>query len=247
MNIFKKLFALLFGCKRKKNKTNSETLDKTRFYSLIKNIGWNVCPKGPSSWNHAAGLVPEYDDEIIRLKCIKIDDSEYVTAAIKTVEAYSDGLFECEARFNSGKGTWPAIWCSHPNGAKDNYATYYEVDLSEYYETRDNTDTTYHCPESMRDENKHCYSTVKTKINPTEWNKFAMTWNEQAIKVYINGKCILTIENDGNPDHFPVNAEDRTFQFILSMQYDNKYLQAIDLNELPLWMEIRNINIYKKI
>lgn len=243
MNIFKKLFRWLFWRKKK----ISKPIVKEPSYKLIQNVEWITCPKGPSSWNHAAGLPVAIADDFIRLRCEAVNEVDYFTAAIKTDIAYYDGKFECEARFNSGHGTWPAIWCSHPNGAKDNYSTYYEVDLSEYYETRDNTETTYHCPESMRDSNKYYYKNVKTKITPTEWTKFAMTWDEEAIKVYINDVCVMNIENDGNPDYFPVNEKDRTFQFILSMQYNNKHLSKIDLTELPLWMDVRNINIYEKV
>lgn len=242
MNIFKRLFRWLFWRKKKISKPTFEEPE----YRLIQNVEWITCPKGYSSWNHAAGLPVAIADGFLRLRCEAVNKVDYFTAAIKTPVGYTDGKFECEARFNSGKGTWPAIWCSCMNGGKD-YSTYYEVDLSEYYETRDNTETTYHCPESMQDSSKHFYKNVKTKISPKEWTKFAMTWDDKAIKVYINDKNVMTINNDGNPKHFPVDPNDRIFRFILSMQYNNKYLSKIDLTELPLWMDVRNIKIYEKV
>ena len=211
---------------------------------------WIEVPKGPSWWNSTMGTHPQVyqggSTKFLRLKAIKKDD-EYVTAGIKTPIAYGDGKFECEARFNGGAGSWPAIWMTHPNGAQNNYASYYEVDISEYYETRDTTDTTYHCPQSMRGGEKYV-EPVHTSIIKIEWNKFEWSWDEDSITICINGVQIMNIANDGNPDHYPINAEDRTFIIILSMQYaSNPYLSDPDDSDLPLYMDIRNVKYYKKI
>lgn len=224
---------------------------KKEDYLPLSDIEWEICPPGPSAWNKHAGL--KYQKVIIgRQPCIRLacrkstkNDDGWETAAIKSIQAYGDGKFECYAKFKSGKSTWPAIWMTHPNGAKDNYATYYEIDLSEYYETRDNTETTYHYPQSMRKEDKSI--NVKTPIKPNEWNHFMCKWDESGINVYINGELVLNIINTNDNTRFPVNKEDRTFQIILSMQYDNKWLSKPDLNELPLWMDVKDIKVYKKI
>jgi len=220
-------------------------------YQQLSDIEWEICPEGPSAWNKHAGL--RYQKVIIgkqpciRLACRKSSKNEdgWQTAAIKSIQAYGDGKFECWAKFKSGKATWPAIWMSHPGGAKDNYATYYEIDLSEYYETRDNTETTYHYPQSMRKEAK--FVNTKTKIKPNEWNHFMCKWDERGIEVYINDNLVLNITNTNDSTYFPVNKEDRTFQIILSMQYTNRWLSEPDLNELPLWMDVKDIKVYKKL
>lgn len=238
-NFFKSIF-----CWKKKTPAKA-------VYQEITDIKWTTCPAGPSSWNQHAGLEPQQviigREKAIRLNLLKSDENPdgWQTAAIKTVEAFPDGKFECYARFKSGKGTWPAIWMSHPGGAADNYKAYYEIDLSEYYENRDNTETTFHFPASMRKEAK--FINKKTKINPEEWTKFVCTWDEKSICVYINDSLVFEVVNNGNSDYFPVNAEDRTFQIILSMQAGSHWLQPVDLSQLPLYMDIKKLKIYKKL
>ena len=211
---------------------------------------WIEVPKGPSWWDSTMGTSPQVyqsdTDKFLRLNAIKQDNS-FATAGIKTPVAYSDGKFECEARFKGGNSSWPAIWMSHPNGSLNNYEKYFEIDISEYYETRDMTDTTYHCPQSMRGGEKYVES-VKTPIKKDDWNKFECTWDEDNITVSINGEQIMLIENDGDPTHYPIDPEARTFIIILSMQYaSNPYLSDPDDSDLPLYMDVRNVKYYKKI
>ena len=212
---------------------------------------WFVAPAGPSYWNMNMGGIPQIitnteDGTFMRLNCIKSGDNS-LASGLKTYIAYGDGRFECEARFNSGLSTWPAIWMTHPNGSANNYEHYHEIDLSEYYETRDVTEVTYHCPSSMRG-GGYLVPQAKPVIKKDDWNKFECSWDEDSITVCINGQQVMNIPNDGDPTHFPINAEDRTFNIILSMQYgSNPYLNEPDLSELPLQMDVRNIKYSKKV
>lgn len=240
MNIFRRLWNWVRSLFRKEKKEEK----RYELVSTLFNTEFNIVGRGPSAWNSDAG--GRYVDYIgfRRLECVREGDG-YRCAAIKTKEAYGDGKFECEARFKSGKGTWPAIWMSHPDGSKDNFSTYYEIDLCEYYETRDVIDTTYHFPRSMRKEES--FINVKSPVIKDGWNHFECTWDDEAIRVRVNGQLALKVTNNGDSTLFPVNEEDRTFQIILSMQAGSKWLQSVDLDELPLWMDIRNLKIYKLV
>lgn len=239
VSFFKKIFCW-------KKKVQAEAV-----YQEITDIEWTTCPAGPSSWNQHAGLEPQQviigREKAIRLNLLKSDENPdgWQTAAIKTVGAFPDGKFECDAKFKSGKGTWPAIWMSHPGGAKDNYATYYEMDMCEYYETRDTFDTTWHFPMSMRKETN--FINVKNAIIKDGWNHFECTWDKEKIEVKVNGRSVLSVFNTGESQLYPVNDEDRTFQIILSMQAGNHWLQPVDLSQLPLYMDIKKPKIYKKL
>ena len=267
MSIFKKIknfFKRLF-CKKENSKPVTDKpsepqipqydyeLIKEDTYDSVDTSFWTIRKSGTSPWNKHAGLHPkpmetEKDGKFFRLICERTDSNEdgWATAAISTKDAFGDGKFECLARFKSGKSTWPAIWMIHPKGGENNYATYFEIDLSEYYETRDTTDTGYHCPQSMRGGDKYVKS-VNTPIIKGDWNKFECEWNDERVRVWINGKIVLEFTNDGNADHYPVDSESRTFQIILSMQYTNRWLSEPDINELPLWMDIKGLKLYKKI
>ena len=218
---------------------------------------WIIVPAGPSSWNMHAGLNPiilfdQDDGKFIRFQCIRSENNEdgFETAAIKSKKTYYDGRFECEARFKGASTSWPAIWMSHPNGAQNNYETYYEVDISEYYEDRTYTNLTYHYPASMRKEADAI--SRKSDINMGTWNKFVCEWDDESIRVYVNNILIMKIENNNDQNYYPTTRELRSFQIILSMQYFNKILienygHVANLNDLPIWMDIRNIKIYEKI
>ena len=267
---------LVNKAKQQKNSTmevtESEYKDMNFKYSIVYNEQftnnkydkefWNIAQAGPSYWDANMGGTPQIlrnatDGTFMRLKCVK-DGETSLAAGIRTKQAYGDGKFECEARFKGGPSTWPAIWMSHPNGSANNCETYYEVDISEYYETRDVTETTYHCPQSMRGGDKYV-SVVKTPIKKGAqdstgkwiedgWNKFEWSWDEESITISINGQQILNIENDGDPLHYPTTPETRTFSIILSMQYGhNPWLTTPDLEQLPFYMDIRNIKYSEKV
>lgn len=240
--VFKKIEELikkLFG-RKKKSITDGFELISEGYNTEV----WKTEKAGSSSWNAKAGKWPVVAPDYIRLMAEKKGDS-FITAAISTREAYSDGYFECEARFNSGTASWPAIWLCHPNGGANNYENYFEVDISEYYNTDSYTTTNYHCPLTMRKE--LAYPVTKTEINTNGWNKFACKWDADSIIVYINDKAIRTIKNEDNDGlYYPLKEDQRTFKIILSMQYTSKFLPEPDFNQLPLWMDVRNIKIYKK-
>ena len=261
-----KFFKKLFGCKSKPKEEDQPIVVepepepiKQYEYELVyeemaeeidSNI-WTIPKAGQSSWNKHAGLKPKLmendkDGKFIRLVCEASDknDDGWMTAAMKTKTSYSDGKFECEARFNSGIATWPAIWMTHPKSGT-NYATYYEIDLSEYYNTDDHTVTTYHYPDSMRGTKK--FQQTKTNIVRNDWNKFCCEWNEETIRVWINDNLSMELLNNEDANFYPIEFTSRDFTIILSMQYTNKYLPSPDLQELPLWMDVRNFKIYRKL
>lgn len=249
-NFFKRIF-----CGKEKTKPTQPV--ETEKYELVyednfdKPISdfWTIVKTRYSSWCKYAGsspkLITEEGESFYRFP-VTYNDDTYHTAAIKSKGSYGDGKIEVVARFKSGKATWPAIWMTHPNGAQNNYETYYEIDVSEYYETRDTTDTTYHCPQSMRGGDKPVQPT-KTAIKKNNWNTFVCTWDEESICVNINGVKSFVFKNDGDPLHYPTVAENRTFQVILSMQYGNKWLSEPDNSELPLWMDIKSFKLWKKL
>ena len=229
-------------CKSKKAKRAYELVWKDNL--LLER--WEDCLPGKSSWNKYMTGVPlllTAEGGFTRFLCDRIPDG-YQTSGVRTADYLPDGKIVVMARFRSGHATWPAIWLCSKNTSK-NYDDYFEIDLSEYYETRDNTETTYHFPKSMR---KECKSqNVKTEINPEDWNTFVCEWNDSELSVSINGKKVWSLKNDGDPDVFPIDEYQRRFCLILSMQYGNKWLSEPVDDELPLWMDVKNVKYYKLI
>lgn len=208
---------------------------------------WDIVPKGPSMWNKFMGDKPEkcvgQGFTFKRFKAVRKRDT-YHTSGYISKELYGDGKIEVVARFKGGNSSWPAIWLSTRNGS-NNYDDYYEIDLSEYYEKRPETETTYHNPKSMRDVTERMRS-IGTKIKAEEWNTFTAEWNEAFIKVSINGKTVFEFKNNGKADEYPLKEEQRKFWIILSMQYGNDYLEPPIDAELPLYMDVKSFKYWKK-
>jgi beta-glucanase (GH16 family) len=259
MSLIKKIIKAISSLFKSKPKITS--LDFYKDHTLIVEDPcnelhsiWEVAVKGPSSWNLEAGLNPTFehnttDGNFIRLFAVKANTEHgFKTAALRSKETYGDGMFECEARFKGGNATYPAIWMTHPNGSLNNYESYFEIDISEYYEERDETEVTLHVPESMRDGSRYCFLQEKVPIKKDGWNKFRCIWNDKAITVYINDIKALEFTNNGNPNQYPLQDFQREMKIILSMQIHptSKWLKPYDVNQLPLWMDVRNIKIYKK-
>ena len=173
---------------------------------------------------------------------------KFTTAGIISKAIWGDGKIEVIARSKGGKSSWPALWMSTQSGG-ENYSSYYEIDLSEYYETRDMTDTTYHYPKSMRNEAQP--KRAKTLINKiedniTDWNKYTVLWNKNLIQVYINDELVLEQKNDGDATVFPVDNTNRLFRFIISMQYGgSRWLSNPDPTELPIYMDVKSFKYWQ--
>ena len=243
---FFKWIKSLFCTKKKVAEKQYEMLWKD---SCFINERWDTCNIGKSSWNKYMGGMPIFhtsEGGFTRFKCQTFAGT-YNTDGVHTEEYLPDGKIVVVARFHGGHATWPAIWMSSENKSHDleTYKDYFEIDLSEYYENRPDTDTTYHFPKSMRKECKP--HQVKTKINPEEWNEFVCEWGEDELSVSINGKKVWSLKNNGNPDEYPLEEYQRRFKVILSMQYGSKWLSDPVDNELPLWMDVKSVEYFKRI
>ena len=228
-------------------------------FSTINKDIWSPCIKAKSNWNKFMSqeypmLYKDIKDTgngciattFLRLKCVPdYDKNEFITEGLTTKDKklFNQGRIEVKARFKSGKTTWPAIWLVNKNNSNDEY---YEIDVCEYFGTRNYVNVTYHCPSSMNKKRKPVYKT-SSNFNKDDWNTFVCEWDEKAIKVYVNGKKSMTIKNDDNQTHYPVNIKDRFLFIILSMQYAYPGSVKPDVTELPLWMDIDYVKHWVKI
>ena len=201
---------------------------------------WSPCPKGQSKWNkYMTGIFPQIyaSNEGARLYCFNFRGAvETYGVWTRGKMMFSEGRLEIKARFNSGHSTWPAIWMR--NAGED----YYEVDICEYFETKDVVNVTFHNPSSMEGKTKPIYKSTPN-FSKTDWNTFVCEWDSKAIKVYINEKLVMEVKNKGSKKLFPTESKDRFFYLILSMQYGHGTER---LEELPLWMDIQYVRHYVK-
>lgn len=224
-------------------------IDKDLWVPCIKaNSKWNkfMSQEYPTIYKKADGKNGSFTTtSFLRLGCsADMKNNTFVTEGITTKgkRLFKPGRIEVRARFKSGKTTWPAIWLVNVNNSNDEY---YEIDVSEYFSTRNTLNVTYHYPSSMNGKKNPVYKTTKN-FSKTDWNDFVCEWDENAIKVYVNGKKVMTIKNDGNQTHYPVNDKDRSLFLILSMQYMAPGTGKPDPTELPLWMDVDYVKYWKK-
>ena len=199
---------------------------------------------------HIGGLpVIIYDKEAtegtcLRLQCTK-EGGEVLTAACwtKGSQTFSDGRMEIRARFHGGDGTWPAIWLKSVDNDR-----YYEIDICEYFEKRKRCKTGLFMPKHLKwGLNRLFRPKSRPKINRDGWNTFVCEWDENRIKIAVNGKVALDYYNIyEDPDRYPIFRKSREFYLILSMQYGKKWLKKEKHSQLPLWMDIDYVKYQPK-
>ena len=211
---------------------------------------WGPCIKAKSNWNKFMTekfpeVIKKNGETFVRLLCLPdYENNTFTTEGITTKgkKMFGPGRIEVRARFNPGRTTWPAIWLVNNNNSNDEY---YEIDVCEYFGTRNSLNVTYHFPSSMNKKHSPIYRST-TNFSKTDWNDFVCEWDEKAIKVYVNGKRVMIINNDENQTHYPVNVKDRFLFIILSMQYMAPGMGKPDPSELPLWMDVDYVRHWTK-
>lgn len=226
---------------------------KCDFEEQFKDINgdiWSPCIRAKSNWNkfmteEVPTTISKGGDTFVRLLCTQdYNNDTYRTEGITTKgkKVFGPGRIEVRARFKSGKTTWPAIWLVNNNNSNDEY---YEIDVCEYFGKRNTLNVTYHFPSSMNKKHSPVYRST-ANFSKTDWNVFVCEWDDKTIKVYVNGKKVMTINNDGNQTHYPVNIKDRFLFIILSMQYMAPGMGKPDPSELPLWMDVDYVRHWKR-
>jgi len=179
----------------------------------------------------------------LRLECKLVNDKPQ-TAAIWTrnnVE-FPDGTIEVRARFKGACSSWPAIWMTSKNEDKTKQ---YEIDLCEYFgKRRWWCKTGIFMPKHLKWGLQRLFRPKKhPRIKMHDWNIFKCSWDEKEIKIYVNGKKVLTYKNKGNEDQYPQTFTSRCFCLILSMQYGHGYERW---KQLPAWMDIDYVKYISK-
>lgn len=246
----KEIVSNIFRCGSRLSYDGWECIFEDKFEGINENT-WSPCVKGKSNWNRfMTERLPEVHNEngltFVRLECNNdFENNTFVTEGItsKDKHVFPAGRVEVRARFNPGNSTWPAIWMvNNGNTSQDEY---YEIDLCEYFNTRNYVNVTYHCPSSLSGKKKPIRR-VSWDFNKDEWNDFVCEFDESVIKVYVNRKLVLTVRNNENQRHFPVNLKDRFFFLILSMQYAYPGTIKPDITELPLWMDVQYVRYWRR-
>ncbi len=134
------------------------------------------------------------------------DSANYVGAEFITDKDFSFGIFECEASFAQGLGSWPAFWAFHSDCLNNEGS---EIDFAEYfgrYVTPPATNEIGHyihhwlCGGGGEVSTNYQYDYV---FWPTT-NIYKCIWTPDKVEFYIDGVKKTTFYNNGQ-DWFPLS------------------------------------------
>lgn len=177
------------------------------------------------------------------------DTSRYVTGGVWTYhkKGFKNGRLEIRAKVPNAQGAWPAIWLM-PNETTYNWPYKGEIDIMEHYYHDRFVLQTLHSGyiDIQGNQNKPKFQ-VKPRIKNNSWNIYAVDFDTEVIRLYVNGRLTLEYPNLTDlygEDQFPYGREQH---LILSMQMYARWAGNVDPKEFPAKMEIDWVKFYEKV
>jgi len=172
--------------------------------------------------------------------------SDYISARIKTIQAWKYGYFEMSARLPGGRGTWPAFWMLPQKDSKD-WILAGEIDIMEYVGYLPGlAHATIHTKTYHQTKGTAKTASFKVPDAEQEFYTYSLLWTENEIKAYINGESYFSFKNDktGNRETWPF---DQPFYLILNLAIGGDWggIKGIDPDIFPARYEIDYVRVYQ--
>ncbi|MGL4909315.1 MAG: glycoside hydrolase family 16 protein [Bacteroidales bacterium] len=181
---------------------------------------------------------------------IGTDTLPYQTGAICTKNQFSFkyGKVEIKARFESAKGSWPALWLMPQKAEFGTWPHSGEVDIMEHLNFDDSIYQTVHTTKTRAVTNNDTWvnsvSHIKYPINKAEFNIYAIEWCEEKIDFFVNGTKTFTYENlKKGVEQYPFISE---FYIILNQALGGNWVGEIKPEDLPVQMEVDWVRVFQK-
>ncbi|MDR2761152.1 MAG: glycoside hydrolase family 16 protein [Planctomycetaceae bacterium] len=215
---------------------------------------WSKIPRNGAEWGrHMSDFSDCYqvkDGKLIlrglRNEHLPNDKSPYLTGGIYTKGKvnFADGRIEIRAKLGKAKGAWPAFWLLPSDNTQ--WPRGGEVDIMEHLNSDDFIYQTVHSNYTVNLKMiKNPPSGSKAKIDPDNYNVYAVELNKDDITFFVNDKKTFVyprIETD-KEGQFPFNRE---FYLLLDMQLGGSWVGEINPDNLPVEMQIDWVRFYKK-
>lgn len=220
----------------------------------IDQSAWERCPANSADWGrHMSDLdsLCREKDGVLQLYGINrpegVDDSRpYLTGGVQSrgMRSLQLGRVDVRARFDCGKGFWPAIWLmpdikiGWPKGG--------EIDIMEHLNSETTAYQTVHSPHTLQKREPKSQSSFTSTIDPKLFNIYSVVINQNSIEFYVNNVKSGSYERmtPELPEQFPF--ADHPFYVILSAQLGGVWVGEVEPKDLPVRMDIDYVRFYQR-
>jgi beta-glucanase (GH16 family) len=190
--------------------------------------------------------VAEVSNGTLKINLYK-DGNDIKSARIyaKRNQGWKYGYIEASIKLPEGKGTWPAFWMMPVNFTS--WPGDGEIDIMESVGYDLNVVvSTIHC--NKYNNGGTAIESARTSVATaySEFHKYALEWTADKMVFYVDGKQLLTYNNDGTgKDAWPF---DSPFYVILNLAWGGSWggLQGVDESCLPATMEVDYVRVFQK-
>ena len=196
--------------------------------------------------------VTEVANGRLYIHCFKGSDGKIYSGRVYAHESegWKYGIVEARIKLPKGKGTWPAFWMMPCNNDynQNPWPRCGEIDIMEEVGVDANKTSSSLHTEAYN----HVKKTQKTAERYTEgaeddFHVYRLEWTEEHIKTYVDGKELLSFNNDGtnNVATWPFN---KPFFVIFNLAWGGDWggYQGVDESALPATMEVDYIRVFQK-
>jgi beta-glucanase (GH16 family) len=161
------------------------------------------------------------------------------------------GRIEVSAKLPSGRGTWPAIWMLSTGWEYGRWPSSGEIDIMEHVGfDPDVVHASVHTKAYNHNINTHKTATTRVPNARTGFNVYAIEWDAQEIRAYVNQQHYFTFKNERltNPAaDFKQWPFDKAFHLLLNIAVGGTWggQKGVDETIWPQRMEIDYVRVYK--
>ena len=174
----------------------------------------------------------------------------YTSARLITKEKgdWLYGRFEIRAKLPTGLGTWPAIWMLSTDWEYGGWPASGEIDIMENVGYDPDTIVGSAHTQSynhVQGTQKNAYTYVPTSY--TDFHLYALEWEEDAYRVYVDENLFFTFENEGTG--FAEWPFDKRFHLLLNLAIGGNWggQKGIDDALFPHRFQIDYVRVYQKM
>ena len=255
----------LFSCTAtQKPASKADRIEVSRSWTLIfedefdtrggfDSSKWSFCQRSGTPWARYLTQSPDYasingSNLVLRMdnKRIPGDDVLYHSGGVETKGKFSFtyGKVEVKARFNGGRGSWPAIWMMPEKDVYGIWPHSGEIDIMEHVNNEKVVHQTIHNA-AVTGASGGSRATKSSSYHAGDYNIYGIIWSVNKIEFLVNNVLQYTY-------HMPANATsrewpfDQPFYLILNQSGGAGWPGPITDSDLPFTMYVDWVKVYQE-